>query len=218
MRWPILRALSILATIAAALLTVWTISRGSALTVAQTTVTTQDKAAAFDVSTLEAVPFEALPPGQIAERPVFSATRKPFVPPPPPAPPPPPPPPPVPVPAIVEVPEPPLVVEGPPEIPEPANIVEAPVIEPPPPQEPQLDPSILQLKGVMTVGGLAQALIVAPESPSGRWVRKGEIIEGWTLTKIDRYSAELKAKNQTTTLELYFEKKPPAVDVTQPGG
>ena len=111
-------------------------------------------------------------------RPLFSPTRRPFVPPPPEPPPP----------EIAALPEP-----------------EPP---PPPPQEATPDPAGLKLKGVMLGASIAQALIATQDDPKGRWFEIGNMVTGFTLAAIEDDRVKLTAGSRNVELKLYVDNTP----------
>ena len=200
MRWPFLRlASAVLLLSATGLAWVFTI-HGNQLTAIEepNTVAVQTK---VEMELPVELQIQASNPQIILDRPLFEPTRRPFSPPIV-ASPQPPPEPPVLVPQVMEI----NPVQPPP--------VETPVIEPlqaetvpetPPRENPDLDPSELQLKGTSIVGSHAKALVVSPDYPDGIWLGKGENVSGWTVELVQPSSAELRSDKQIITLELYVD-------------
>jgi hypothetical protein len=180
----------------------------------------------FEVETLKSA---ARKPTAIVEalgRPLFNPDRKVFVPAPPPAPiitPPPitvvetPPPEPevfpVEPPVLLTepaqpVPPPPPAIQEP--IPEPAPspiVTPEPVPEPsPPPPPPRIEEAGLQLKGVLMHGSQQQALLVSPLEPAGKWLKPGELMSGWEVTRVEKDKVFLRLGKTVAQLQLYVDK------------
>jgi hypothetical protein len=123
-------------------------------------------------------------------RPLFTPDRKPFVPalPPPPIPTPPPiavvedsttlPPPPVPVVKIPEV---------------------TTTVAPPP----RIEDSGISLVGIMVNGNETRTLLKSPQDPAGRWIKSGEIIDGWEVVSIEKALVVLRSGPTLAKLRLY---------------
>jgi hypothetical protein len=73
----------------------------------------------------------------------------------------------------------------------------------------------LVLKGVMLNDENARALIASEANPSGAWIRKGEMIDGWRLIGVGANTVELEQMGRKAALKLYAhesmnELNPPA--------
>lgn len=137
----------------------------------------------------ETLDLRPLPPAleatQLSVRPIFRVSRRPWAPPPPP--------------------------EAPP-APPPAAVVEAAPAPAPVQQVPELQVSLF---GVQMQPTGAQALLARPGEPVPQWVRKGEAVDGWTLTDVDKNSVKFLAGETTRTVELHVPLPIPSDDLSQ---
>ncbi|MER8734486.1 hypothetical protein NKJ81_31520 [Mesorhizobium sp. M0018] len=85
-------------------------------------------------------------------------------------------------------------------------------IEQPPPQNlaPIVAPSLL---GISIHGGAAKALLRIAGADAAVWYGNGEIVDGWTLSAIDKNQAVLERDGKVTRISLY-----PSVQDGQPVG
>jgi hypothetical protein len=126
---------------------------------------------------------------ELATRPIFAPSRRPFSPL---------------APVAVEPPPQPVVVT--PELPVVPEPQPAPVAEVEP--APLIDPDKFELKGIMLIDGKTSALIVTPDAPDGAWLANKSEIMGWKLARIDRNSVMLKGDGREVVLQQYMEKAP----------
>jgi hypothetical protein len=60
--------------------------------------------------------------------------------------------------------------------------------------------------GIVKFGGEARVFVVAPSSPEGRWLTKGENLDGWTVDDITDSDVTMSDGAQIASLRLYGEK------------
>lgn len=89
-----------------------------------------------------------------------------------------------------------------------------PVAQQPPGPEPMPQPSPVEvtapdaviLKGIFIDEERQLALIQTPTAPQGTWLAAGALVEGWTISRIDRQGIALEAQGQSARLSLYVDK------------
>jgi hypothetical protein len=136
--------------------------------------------------TLEALTgTNALSPSKVdivglADKPLFSPTRKPFSPPP-------------------EIP--------PPEMEETVELAPpVPTIEPPQEVAPQVvEPPNFQLIGLISKDARRKGLFSSPEKPDGEWYTVGQEISGWTIKSLQDDQVVIELNSQTYVLKLYVD-------------
>jgi hypothetical protein len=68
-------------------------------------------------------------------------------------------------------------------------------------------PDDIQLVGIMKeTGGAGRALIRSGDSPTGRWIEIGQILNGWRLSGIDAASVFFETNGETQKLSLFPHK------------
>ncbi|MBY6242705.1 hypothetical protein [Methylosinus sp. Sm6] len=63
----------------------------------------------------------------------------------------------------------------------------------------------LTLGGIVKIGERARAFLVVPGASEGRWVEKGETVEGWTVEEIAAFAVTVSDGGQSSRLQLYAE-------------
>ncbi len=159
----------------------------------------------FDVDTLKSRQIAATNAVAARERPLFTPSRKPFMPAPAP--------PPIPTPPQISV------VEVVPEVASPIVVVPAiPSATPEPPTTPPQTPIIeekeliriedagLQLKGIMINHNTRKALITSTREPVDRWLQIGDSIAEWQIVGIEDSQIIVKNGETRGSLQLYVDK------------
>jgi hypothetical protein len=170
----------------------------------------------FDMAALSPASKNPLALDEVMKRPLFNPDRKVFVPAPPPQPietpppiqvievaPPPPPEPPAPVEPEVFPVEPPVLLT------EPAQpSVRSEPTPPPQPEQPppRIEDAGLQLKGISISGNGKRALLVSPQEAAGKWLKPGELMSGWEVSKIENNQVFLRLGKTVAKLQLYVDK------------
>lgn len=108
-------------------------------------------------------------------RPLFHASRRPFVPPPP-----------------VEVAAP--VVND--------EVALLPAAEQPPAVQPETRPDV-KLSGISISGGTKRALLRLAENPDVRWYSEGDTLEGWIVASITNQAVTMARNEKTFVVPLY---------------
>jgi outer membrane biosynthesis protein TonB len=189
----------------------------------------------FDIAALNLLPKNPPALDEALKRPLFNPDRKVFVAAPPPQPivtpppievievaPPPPPEPPAPVEPEVFPVEPPVLLTDPaqppeppppapenPPPPEPVNQtvpVEVAPAQMPAPPPPRIEDAGLQLKGISISGNGKRALLVSPQDGAGKWLKPGELMSSWEVTKIENNQVFLRLGKTVAKLQLYVDK------------
>ena len=62
------------------------------------------------------------------------------------------------------------------------------------------------LKGIFIDDEHRLALIQTPAAPQGLWLPAGALVEGWTISQIDKQAIALEANGQRASLTLYVDK------------
>lgn len=78
-----------------------------------------------------------------------------------------------------------------------------------PTAQPATSASGFTLTGIIKFGPDARAFLVSPNSPDGKWIVKGESLDGWTIDDITDLDVTLSDGAQTARLRLYGETPEP---------
>ncbi len=73
-------------------------------------------------------------------------------------------------------------------------------------------PAGLSVNAIIKEKQMAQAFMVSPALPEGEWKRVGEMIDAWTVSRIERDGVVLSNGSQTTKVKIYADEPAPSVD------
>jgi hypothetical protein len=74
----------------------------------------------------------------------------------------------------------------------------------------QATASGFSVAGIIKFGPRARVFVVAPSAPEGRWLEKGENLDGWTVDDITDFEVTLTDGAQFASLRLYGDASEPA--------
>lgn len=78
-----------------------------------------------------------------------------------------------------------------------------------PSAQPATTASGFTVGGIVKLGPEARAFLVSPNSPDGKWIVKGDSIDGWTINDITDFDVTLSDGAQTARLRLFGEAPEP---------
>jgi hypothetical protein len=81
----------------------------------------------------------------------------------------------------------------------------------------QVTASGFSVAGIIKFGPRARVFVVAPSAPEGRWLEKGENLDGWTVDDITDFDVTLTDGAQFASLRLYGDGSEPASTPPEPG-
>ncbi|MBO0766974.1 MAG: hypothetical protein J2P50_20610, partial [Hyphomicrobiaceae bacterium] len=79
---------------------------------------------------------------------------------------------------------------------------------PPPPQRPMADPNALALLGVLMSEGQGGAIALVRRNQTGQNMRlqEGDVVDGWTIYRIEPEGVVLKQGDTNITLQLFHKR------------